>query len=129
MSDPTREHLPNKPDGSGHSVYCWCEGSSGVSGRYLEELVQVAAVAVAMIEDHLCGVADRTVLAEVITAVTAERQRQNTKWGPQHHGPAEWLAILMEEVGEAAQAALQTLLFPREEQEAALRAALEATDE
>jgi hypothetical protein len=93
--------------------------SDTTSGRYLEELVQVAAVAVAMIEDHLCGVADRTVLAEVITAVSVERQRQDAKWGPQHHGPAEWLVILMEEVGEAAQAALQTLIFPHEEQAAA----------
>ena len=42
---------------------------------------------------------------EVISLVLEERQRQNAKWGIQHHHPIEWLNILGEEVGEANQAA------------------------
>jgi len=38
----------------------------------------------------------------VVKDVEAERIRQNNKWGEQHHHPIEWLAILMEEVGEAS---------------------------
>ena len=39
--------------------------------------------------------------------VEKERGRQLKKWGPQTHTSAEWMAILMEEVGEAAQAVCQ----------------------
>jgi NTP pyrophosphatase (non-canonical NTP hydrolase) len=38
--------------------------------------------------------------------VSDERSRQDAKWGEQNHDPAMYLTILMEEVGEAAQAAL-----------------------
>lgn len=34
-----------------------------------------------------------------------ERRRQDTKWGIQNHSPAEWISILAEEFGEAAQEA------------------------
>lgn len=44
---------------------------------------------------------------EVLEAVRAERRSQDAKWGRQSHDPMVWLAIAMEEVGEAAQAALQ----------------------
>lgn len=37
--------------------------------------------------------------------VFLERIRQNAKWGYQRHPIGTWLAILMEEVGEVAQAA------------------------
>ena len=40
--------------------------------------------------------------------VVSERLRQLEKWGPQTHTPAEWMAILTEEVGEAAQATCQS---------------------
>ena len=49
-----------------------------------------------------------------LTALTAarsideERDRQDAKWGVQNHTPEWWLAILMEEVGELAQAILET---------------------
>ena len=33
-----------------------------------------------------------------------ERTKQNIKWGKQNHPYTVWLAILMEEVGEVAQA-------------------------
>lgn len=40
--------------------------------------------------------------------IEAERVRQDAKWGEQNHGPHRWLAILMEEVGEAAEAMLES---------------------
>ncbi len=40
--------------------------------------------------------------------VISERLRQDQKWGEQNHDPYTYLAILLEEVGEMAQAALQT---------------------
>lgn len=39
--------------------------------------------------------------------VIAERKRQDAKWGEQNHDPFLYLTILMEEVGEASQAALE----------------------
>jgi NTP pyrophosphatase (non-canonical NTP hydrolase) len=44
----------------------------------------------------------RRVLADLV----GERTRQDAKWGEQNHDAATWLAILTEEVGEAAQAIL-----------------------
>lgn len=38
--------------------------------------------------------------------VLKERLRQDEKWGEQNHLPETWLAILMEEMGETAQAVL-----------------------
>lgn len=35
-----------------------------------------------------------------------ERHRQNIKWGKQEHSLVEWMAILTEEVGEAAKEAV-----------------------
>jgi NTP pyrophosphatase (non-canonical NTP hydrolase) len=40
--------------------------------------------------------------------VAEERVRQDQKWGEQNHDPLTYLNILMEEVGEASQAAIQT---------------------
>jgi NTP pyrophosphatase (non-canonical NTP hydrolase) len=37
-----------------------------------------------------------------------ERKRQDKKWGEQNHNPFIYLGILMEEVGELAQAILET---------------------
>lgn len=45
--------------------------------------------------------------SEVLAQVAQERQRQIDKWGPQNHAPIEWLAILMEEVGEASKEGLE----------------------
>ena len=44
----------------------------------------------------------------ILDAVIEERRRQDKKWGTnrQHH-PVQWLAILIEEVGEANRAALE----------------------
>jgi NTP pyrophosphatase (non-canonical NTP hydrolase) len=38
--------------------------------------------------------------------IVEERNRQKSLWGRQEHSLPRWLAILMEEVGEAANAAL-----------------------
>ena len=74
-----------------------------------EELIQIAAVAVAMVEDFDQGSADMTDLGGVLGEVADERAKQNVKWGAQHHARAMWMTILMEEVGEAAQAFLHEL--------------------
>jgi NTP pyrophosphatase (non-canonical NTP hydrolase) len=41
-----------------------------------------------------------------VTDILAERTRQDSKWGQQNHDPITWSAILTEECGEFAQAAL-----------------------
>ena len=46
---------------------------------------------------------------DAIQLVTAERKRQNKKWGDQSgNHPFEWMSILMEEVGELAEAVNET---------------------
>lgn len=73
-----------------------------------DELIQVAAVAVAIVQDLEYGstviaVSDKeATLGHVLMEVRDERFAQEAKWGPQHHSSIEWLAILAEEVGEAA---------------------------
>lgn len=41
-----------------------------------------------------------------LAAVANERNRQRDKWGVQQHSPAEWMAILGEEFGEACREAV-----------------------
>lgn len=43
----------------------------------------------------------------ILREVEAERYKQDAKWGEQNHTPAEWLAVLTEEVGEVAQEVLR----------------------
>ena len=38
--------------------------------------------------------------------ITNERERQDEKWGEQNHDDYRWMNILVEEIGEAAQAVL-----------------------
>lgn len=87
----------------------------------MNELIQVAAVAVAIVED-LCtqegeGAEGDAWTDAVLIDVRMERERQNRKWGAQHHTPMEWLAILGEEVGEANKAALEAHTWPPRQQE------------
>ena len=42
---------------------------------------------------------------KVFNEIVEERLRQNEKWGEQNHSPLEWIAILIEEVGEVAKEA------------------------
>ena len=44
---------------------------------------------------------------KMIDQIVAERTHQDSKWGEQNHDDYVWLAILSEEVGEAAQAILK----------------------
>lgn len=48
-----------------------------------------------------------TFTVQVTCEVLDERQKQDAKWGEQNHSPAEWLAVLTEEVGEVAQEVLR----------------------
>lgn len=50
--------------------------------------------------------------SRVLSRVLAERARQETKWGEQNHDDGVWLAILTEEVGEAAQGFLAESFDP-----------------
>ena len=45
-------------------------------------------------------------MERIFGKIATERARQNEKWGEQNHDDYRWLAILTEEIGELAQAAL-----------------------
>lgn len=51
-------------------------------------------------------------MSDVLAEVAQERDRQDAKWGQQNHSPAGWLAVLVEEVGEAAQQIAQGWVEP-----------------
>ena len=72
-----------------------------MTSNYRQELIQVAAVAVAMVEAHDNDSADRTGTVDILGEVLDERVEQNKKWGAQGHSEPVWLCILLEEVGEA----------------------------
>lgn len=59
---------------------------------------------VAAENERLRGALQSRALIDIIE----ERIRQDQKWGEQNHNPYTYLAILIEEVGEFSQAALQT---------------------
>lgn len=92
--------------------------------RLRDELIQVAAVAVAFVTDLDQGstnlIADdggfSAAHRHAINDVVLERIAQEHKWGKQHHTPMEWLAILGEEVGEANTAALEAHEWPARQQ-------------
>lgn len=68
-------------------------------GRYEEAVNQMTASWAS--GDHKNAV-------RVMHEIQEERQRQDAKWGEQNHDDTWWLAILMEEVGELAQAMLHS---------------------
>ncbi len=43
----------------------------------------------------------------VLRLIEEERERQEEKWGQQHHSSADWLVILQEEIGEVCQEILR----------------------
>lgn len=45
--------------------------------------------------------------AAALERIVQERARQDEKWGEQNHEPVVWSAILTEECGEVARAALE----------------------
>lgn len=77
-----------------------------------EELVQIMAVGVSILEDQMFGLADgekqigrvdgEDQTGFVLTLIRQERESQDDKWGPQHHDAEEWAMILLEEMGEWA---------------------------
>lgn len=85
-----------------------------------DELIQVAAVAIAIVTDldqgdtnmHL-GDQQNTGHQRVMGDVLNERIDQEIRWGLQHHPVAEWLSILGEEYGEACKAANDEIIFPK----------------
>ena len=104
--------------------------------NFRTELIQAAAVAVAIVECIDYGVANASRSLEmmvrksvdhtyqptgefessqtnpVLQLVKDERYAQDKKWGPQSHDFAFWMSILGEEVGEAFKALNEDLLFP-----------------
>lgn len=52
---------------------------------------------------------DAWTLRDVLAAIARERARQDAEWGHQDHDPVRWISILAEDVGEAAEAALQPI--------------------
>jgi len=79
---------------------------------YRNELIQVAAVAVAALQDLDTGTTYRagwnaTHESNALREITDERRRQEKKWGTRSESPRQWLTILMEEVGEVARAILE----------------------
>lgn len=53
--------------------------------------------------------ADAWTLRSVLAAIARERARQDAKWGHQDHDPVRWISTLAEDVGEADEAALQSI--------------------
>ncbi len=45
-------------------------------------------------------------MKNILEEIRNERISQDAKWGEQNHLPIEWVAILMEEVGEASKEAV-----------------------
>lgn len=43
---------------------------------------------------------------KIFDQIRKEKAKQNQRWGEQNHNPVEWIAILTEEVGEAARMAV-----------------------
>jgi hypothetical protein len=50
--------------------------------------------------DEFCFLEER--VEHILEEVGSELERQHRKWGQQNHMPTEWLAILVEEVGEVS---------------------------
>lgn len=57
----------------------------------------------------------------IYTAISTERDSQDAKWGAQIHSMPVWSAILTEECGEAAEAALNVAFHGEEDHLAHLR--------
>jgi NTP pyrophosphatase (non-canonical NTP hydrolase) len=75
-------------------------------GRRLkkEECVKESETEATVVAEETDKVKDET--ARIAYEVCRERVRQDERWGIQRHGPDRWMTILVEEVGEAAQASL-----------------------
>jgi len=81
-----------------------------------DELVQVAAVALAVVRELDTGsteMPDKRYYCQEMIDVFSERHRQERKWGTRTDTPiAEWVTILGEEFGEVCKAALEEVMYP-----------------
>lgn len=83
--------------------------------NYTDELIQVAAVALAMVQCDLNGDSElddigAATLTGLLTEVVAERKRQEAKFGTRVDEPgadALWYVVLGEEFGEVGRAILE----------------------
>ena len=66
-------------------------------------MIRCRLVPVSEMTGHQQFMCRRVLLGDVME----ERRRQHREWGEQALSGAEWLAVLMEEVGEAARAVLR----------------------
>ena len=53
-------------------------------------------------------------MENVLRLIKNERNMQDRKWGEQNHHPFHWLTIIMEELGEASEAALDAYPHSKE---------------
>lgn len=61
-----------------------------------------------LLSSYIEALLNPQVVRRALYMVLAERELQEETWGEQNHDFGEWLKILIEEVGEASQASLQT---------------------
>ncbi|MGH9992867.1 MAG: hypothetical protein ACREBU_01545 [Nitrososphaera sp.] len=76
---------------------------------YRDELIQIAAAAVAAVQTLDNGSTEGE-WRSILDTVSNERFLQEQKGGPQYHSPIVWVTILLGEVGEAAQEAVNNRL-------------------
>ena len=83
-------------------------GYPGVmSGLYLEYVWAYSDEEFKGYMEWARGLIESCKVSEALEEVLNERIRQNNKWGEQNHSLPEWIAILTEEVGEAAKEAVK----------------------
>jgi len=74
--------------------------------NYRYELVQVAAVAVAAIQNFDTGDSSLFNISSIFDEILKERKHQITKFGINNRHPFAWNTILGEEYGEVCEASL-----------------------
>ena len=88
--------------------YCKCEPVPDYNPNGTANPIGDAAYWRARAERAEAALASQMDADTALLNVLEERKRQEAKWGEQNHDPYTYLTILMEEVGEYAQACLQT---------------------
>lgn len=79
----------------------------GVSNRAAEHFLDLLCMDSSLLETPGNYHMDQIRRGQVSRDVQDERNKQEGKWGQQNHDPFKYMAILMEEVGEASQAAVE----------------------
>lgn len=84
-----------------------------MTDNYVNELIQVAAVAICAAQHYERGDTDMGGVFEYLNAVLKERRLQELKWGNRSSSdmlPRDWLTVLVEEVGEVGREILERKL-------------------